>query len=107
MRRLVVMLGLCCLGFALLVGSGISQEKKDKVKGMLPPMWKSLNLGKDQITKIYTIQTDYRGKVQALEKQIQQLKIEERTEMVKVLTDDQKKLLQKLTVGEDSKKSEK
>src|SRR5438874_1977198 len=105
MHRLVCVTCLVLLGSALLVSSGVSQEKKDKAKGQLPPGWKKLDLSKDQISKIYDIQGKYRGKIRDLEKQIADLKIAERTDMAAVLTPEQKDLYRKLQLGEDTKKS--
>jgi hypothetical protein len=106
--RKSVLAGLVMLGMALLVGTAISGgEKKEKIKGQLPPGWKNLELEKDQVIKIYTIQTSYRSKVKALEEQIKELRAQEKADMVKVLTADQKEKLRKLILGEEKKTSPK
>ncbi len=105
MYRLSALVGMAFLGAALVVGVGVSQDKKDKkVKGILPPGWKKLELDKAQIQKIYEVQTKFRAKIKSLEDQLKELKTEERAEMVKVLTDEQKELLRKLTIGEPKDK---
>ena len=109
MRRLFAALSISLVGLILVTTGADSgdkekdKEKEKKFKGMLPPGWKALKLEKDQITKIYAVQKMYRGKLQDLEDQITALKAMERTEMVKVLTDDQKALLRKLTTGDEVK----
>ena len=103
MNRVVALMCLALFGSALLVTSGVSQEKK--TKGQLPPGWKKLDLSKDQVIKIYDIQGKYKAKIRDLEKQIADLKIAERTDMAAVLTPEQKDLYRKLQLGEDTKKS--
>ena len=104
MFRVTSLMGLAILGAALLVGSGESQEKKDKAKGQLPPGWKKLDLSKEQILKIYDVQGKYKARIRDLEKQIADLRGQEKTEMIAVLTNDQKEMLRKLTLGDDTKK---
>ena len=84
-RRLSCLLGVCMLGTALVVSAGASQDKKDKEKprASLPPGWKKLNLSKDQVAKIYEIQAKYKMELKKLEDQINLLKTQERTDMVK------------------------
>jgi TolA-binding protein len=104
--------GLGILGLALIVGGGISQDaKKDKddkgkVKGQLPPGFKDLDLSKDQITKIYSIQADYKKKISELQTKINELKKTQNQEEFKVLTDDQRDKYLKAK-GVDTKKDEK
>lgn len=104
MLRFHVVVGFGILGLALLVGTGTSQEKKEKVKGQLPPGWSKLELSAEQKAKIYTLQKSYRDKVKQLQKEIQQLQAQERKDMLSVLTDDQKDMLRKLTLGDDTPK---
>jgi hypothetical protein len=95
------------IGLVLIAGTATTQEKKEgeqKVKGMLPPGWKKLNLSKEQVGQIYKVQMQFKEKIQKLEEQITELKTQERSEMVKFLTEDQKTLLRKLTIGEEGKK---
>jgi hypothetical protein len=91
--------GLLVTAAALAVSSGYSQDKKDpqpKGKVSLPANWKKLGLNDDQKTKIYAVRGTYQGKIDALKEQIEQLKKEENSELLKVLTDDQKTLLKKI-----------
>ena len=96
MSRLPVVFGLGILGLALIVGGGASQDaKKDKddkgkVKGQLPPGFKDLGLSKDQISKIYSIQAEYKKKINDLQTKINELKSSQNQEEFKVLTDDQR-----------------
>jgi hypothetical protein len=100
---------------ALLIGGGLyGQDKKDdpvKVKGVLPANWGKLGLSDEQKQKIYKVQADFDQKLAALEKQIKELKAQEKTEMEKVLTDAQKARLKEILLekvpGLDKKPEEK
>jgi hypothetical protein len=99
-------LGSAMLGMALLVGTGVSQDaKKDtpKTKGYLPPGWKSLGLSKDQASEISKVHGKYKSKIASLQEQIDALKLQERQEMVKLLTDEQKDKLRKLILPDEPK----
>lgn len=108
MSQLVRALGLGILMLALLVGAGISGDaKKDNgttKKVGIPTGWKALNLTKEQREKVIAIAMDYRGKIAALQKQIDDLKAQERAEQVKLLTDAQKAILLKGLTGESKEK---
>jgi Spy/CpxP family protein refolding chaperone len=74
-------------------------DKKDpdpKAKGTLRANWKKLGLTDDQTQKIYKVQADYRAKIDVLEQQIKDLRQQEYTDQVKVLTDAQKARLKEL-----------
>jgi hypothetical protein len=101
-----MLLGLCILGLALLVGTSASQEKKDKVKGILPPGWKDLNLSAAQKEKVYEINAQFKVKIDELQKQIKGLETERKKAQVAVLNEEQKELLAKITLGEAKKKEE-
>src|SRR4051794_32043421 len=91
LRVSVVMLAL-----AALLGMVYAQDKdkeKDKstkhdkppvkVRGQLPPYYKKLGLRDDQVQKVYRVRADYKGKVDALKKKIDQLKADEREDLEK------------------------
>jgi hypothetical protein len=104
MVRTSALVGMAVLGLAILVGTGTSQDaKKDpvKTKAYLPPGWKALGLTKEQSLEVSKIHGNYKTKIKALEDQIMEAKSQERQEMVKLLTVDQKDKLQKLVIGED------
>ena len=61
-----------------------------KIKPALPQGFKSLGLSKEQISKIYSVQIDYRTKIADLKKHISDLDDKEKTEVFKVLTEDQR-----------------
>jgi hypothetical protein len=108
MSQLARLMGLGLLGLALVVGVGTSGDKKDKDTGKgktpnLPPGWKALMLSKDQTTKVHGIMADYKDKIDELNKKVGELKAQERADMIKVLTDEQKALYLKGLTGEDSK----
>lgn len=102
---------LVVLALALLVGGLYGQQTVSdstdtpaKFKGMLPPNWGKLGLSDDQKQKIYRVQAEYAAKIAELERQIQALREQERTEMAKFLTDAQKTKLKELTLGKDANK---
>ncbi len=104
MVRLSLSLCLGLASLALLVASGSGQDKKEtKVKGTLPPGWKALNLSAEQKDKVYGLRADFKAKIIKLEEQIKDLKSQEKAELFKVLSDEQKTLLRKLALGEDGK----
>jgi hypothetical protein len=113
MSRLPIVFGLVILGLALVVAGGATQEKgkdkddKGKVKGTLPQGFKDLGLSKDQITKIYTIQGDYKKKISELDAKIKEYKSQQFQDELKVLTDEQREKYLKSkgldTKGKDDK----
>src|SRR5579871_6639630 len=94
------------LGAAMLLLSTpwlAGQEKKDsdkdppksgesavKARGQLPQYWRQLGLSDDQRKKVYEVQTTYKSRLEALEKQVKELRDQERKELEKVLTAEQK-----------------
>lgn len=110
MFRFSWILGVGLVVLLLCVTNGFTGgEKKDtgKAKGMLPDSWKKLNLTDEQKQKVYKIQMEAKAKIEKINEQINQVKIDERSEMLKVLSEDQKSLLRKLTLGEDTPKKDK
>ena len=105
MLRLSLSLCLGLASLALLVASGSGQDakKETKIKGMLPQGWKALKLMDAQKQKVYGIQAEYRHKIEKLEEQIKELKAQEKMEMFKVLTEEQKAALRKSLLGEGGK----
>jgi hypothetical protein len=77
-------------------------------KGQLPPGWKSIGLTDSQKAQLYTIQGNYRSKIDDLEQKIRELRQQERAEELKVLTDAQKARLKEIVeekvTGDVSKK---
>ena len=101
-KSLVISLSMIC--FALLIHYGNSQppvKESGKIKIYTPPGWKELNLTLEQKAKITAIQKDFRSKIQTLEKQIKDLKAQEKKEMINVLDEAQKEQLRKLVAGEE------
>src|SRR5262249_32039427 len=98
MRRVPVIFGMVALGLALLVSAGATQDakkdkdekKESKFKPALPAGFKALMLSKDQIKKIYSIQTEYHGKIVELQAKLDELKDQRSQEEFKVLTTDQR-----------------
>jgi len=94
----VFVAALCCVSPA-----------QDKAKGQLPANFKKLGLRDDQVSKIYSIQSNYRSKVSELTKQINDLKAKEKAEVDAILTAEQKTRLKEILTGEskDPKKDSK
>lgn len=92
-------IGFIALAFALMLSGGLlGQDKKEAPapKGQLPAQWKKLSLSDEQIKKIYSVQTDYRGKIAELEDKVKELRKQERADLEKVLTDGQKTRLKEI-----------
>jgi hypothetical protein len=94
-------------GIIVLTGNGLySQDKKDdtapKVKVALPAGWGKLELTADQKASIHKVQIKYKEDIDKLKDKIKDLQTEEKQEMVKLLTPEQKKKLQELATGGDS-----
>jgi hypothetical protein len=111
MVRSSVLLGVLTLALA---GGGLlgQDAKRDagKAKGQLPQNWSKLGLSDEQKQKVYTIQTQYKEKIEALEKQLGDLKKKQMDEMSKVLTAAQKARLREIVsekVGADDKPDDK
>jgi len=99
-------------GFACLSADSLqSQEKKDappsKAKGFLPSSYGKIGLTDDQKQEIYKVQAKYKEEVKKLEDKIAEVRIEERKEINKVLTPDQRKKLAEVITGETSKEEPK
>jgi hypothetical protein len=107
MHRFPVLVGMATLGLALLVRVGAAQDAKkvgDKViKGSVPAGWKALKLSEDQAKKIQAIDAEYKTKIAELNRKIELLQRQSRSEMAKQLTDDQKALLAGLKPTGDSR----
>lgn len=95
MTRLRLGVGVVALVVAL--GSLHGQEKKEPpAKGQLPQQWKKLGLTEEQTKKIYSVQSEYRGKIAELEDKVKELRKQERVELERVLTDAQKARLKEI-----------
>jgi Spy/CpxP family protein refolding chaperone len=73
----------------------------------LPQGWKQLGLSDEQKKKIYAIEDEYNPKIAALQKQIDDLKNDEKAKKYAVLTEDQKKHLKELRDAKDGGAEEK
>lgn len=82
----------------------VKADSKDSKKGRLPPQYGKLGLTDPQKTKIYAVQGKYEDQLDALEKQISDLKAKRDHEVETVLTDDQRKILKALVESKDDKK---
>jgi hypothetical protein len=101
--------GLCIAVTALAVGVlaggwlfGDDKKPDDptKSKGTLPQHYKKLGLTDKQQQDIYKIQAGYHDKIEDLQRQLDDLKKQEKADIEKVLTDDQKARLKELLIGD-------
>jgi Spy/CpxP family protein refolding chaperone len=81
-------------------------DAKDGKKGRLPAQYGKLGLTDAQKTKVYGVQGKYEDQLDALEKQISDLKAKRDQEVEAVLTADQRKILKALVESKDDKKPE-
>jgi Spy/CpxP family protein refolding chaperone len=98
MFRALFMLGIGTF-VALAASSLIQADDKSegaRMRGSLPASWAKLGLSDEQKQQIYTIQSEFRTKIDDLRRQIRRLEKEERTGMEKVLTDAQRARLREL-----------
>jgi hypothetical protein len=86
-----------------------SQDRKapDKVDTKqtrtLPAGWSLLKLTKEQKEKIHVIRDSYKAKIDELQKQIKDLRDQEKDELLKVLTPAQKKRLEEIAPGKPAR----
>jgi Spy/CpxP family protein refolding chaperone len=75
-----------------------ADDKKESPKGgeKLPAQWGKLGLSDDQKSKICAVQDEYKTQIDALEKQIKELRHKEKLAMEEVLTDGQKARLKEI-----------
>jgi len=83
------------------------EAKPDAKKGRLPAQYGKLGLTDAQKTKIYGVQGKYEDQLDALEKQISDLKAKRDQEIETVLSDDQRKILKALVESKDDKGKDK
>ncbi len=78
----------------------IADDKKDPpLTGTLPANYGKLGLSEEQKQKIYRIQADYDAKQAALKKQLDDLKGQEKTDLEKILSPEQKQKLKDILSG--------
>jgi Spy/CpxP family protein refolding chaperone len=70
-----------------------------KMRGQLPQNWSKLGLSDKQKQDIYKVQNEYMTKIDALRKQMDDLRAAEKKEMEKVLTPAQKERLKEILTG--------
>ena len=83
------------------VGSRAADDPKTqpKFRGQLYAKWRELGLTDEQKQHIYKIQSEYRAKIDELEKKAKELRREERSKAQEVLTAAQKARLKELLSG--------
>jgi hypothetical protein len=75
---------------------GDVKSESSRVRGVLPQNWSKLGLTDQQKQQIYSVQNEYRAKIDEMQKQINALRRKERGEMEKILTDAQKARLREV-----------
>jgi hypothetical protein len=82
MKKLQLMLG-GVLAVALIGGGMLfGDDPKPKGQGRLPPNWSKLGLSDDQKRQIYSIEAEYKSKIDDLQAQIDQLRKKERAPQI-------------------------
>ena len=113
-RSLLPMIPLL-IGLALLLPGALTAqnesdtpavEKEQDPRGPLPFYYGKLGLDDEQKTKLYTIQEDYEARIEAIRKQIAQLRGEQDAKMQMLLTPGQKLRLKELREAAAKKKAE-
>ncbi len=84
----------------LIGGDEKKPDEPPKARGTLPIYWKQLGLTRDQVQDVYKIQSKYTSEIDKLRAKIDALKAEEKAELEKMLSDEQKKKLKELRSGE-------
>jgi TolA-binding protein len=87
-------------------GTGKTETKEARVRGVLPQYYGKISLSDEQKQKIYKIQNEYSDRIDELEKKIEDLKAERNSKYMKELTKAQKERLEELKKARD-KDSEK
>jgi hypothetical protein len=101
-----VLLGGLLLGDDPKKAADTKADPAPKTNHTLPADWKKLGLSDEQKKKIYAVEDDYGPKIAALQKQIDDLKNEEKTKRYAVLTEEQKKHLKEIRDSKDGGKEE-
>jgi len=109
LRSFVVAAGLLAVCSPWVAGDDPPKAKEPaaKMRGQLPQNWGKLGLSEEQKQKVYTVQNEYKAKIDALRRQVTELQTQERKDMENVLTDAQKTRLRELAASKapaDTKK---
>jgi Spy/CpxP family protein refolding chaperone len=95
---LVALVGLCTT-WAEGQDKASDKEPPTKMRGQLPSNWSKLGLTDEQKQKTYRIRNEYRTKIDALQRQVEELRNKERKELETILTDAQKARLREILAG--------
>lgn len=97
-RMLIVLVALVGLCTTWAGGQEKAKEKEAsaKMRGQLPQNWGRLGLTDEQKQRVYKIQNEYGTKIDALQKQIEELRTKMREERDNVLTDAQRARLREI-----------
>jgi len=73
-----------------------TKQDAPKARGTLPTNWSKLGLSAEQKQKIYSIRSEHRTKIEALQRELKELQKKELEECAKVLTEAQKARLREI-----------
>lgn len=99
-RSFIGILTVALLSCGMLFGD--EKSGASRVKGQLPANFSKLGLSDKQKQQIYTTQSQYRGRIEKLETEIKNLKEQERTAIVKVLTPAQRERFKEIVAEKGS-----
>jgi Spy/CpxP family protein refolding chaperone len=120
MRRLISATGFALVASALLLlpmsyaqdakkaddAKPAAKKERAEPRGRVPNYYGRLGLSDEQKTKVYAIQDKYDDQIQALQKQIAEIRTKQEAEIAAVLTDSQKKILAEIVDAAKKKKAE-
>jgi hypothetical protein len=79
------------------------EDNPPPIKVALPTHWKKLGLSDQQHRDVLRVKGTYAAKIAELEQKVKDLKAEEKTELLMLLTETQKTRLKEILVGETPK----
>lgn len=88
------------------VAAKADKKEPKKARGRVPAYFAQVGLSGEQREKIYSLQADYNGKIDELQKQVAELESKRDAEVEAVLTDAQKKQLDELRAAAKKKADE-
>ena len=96
MQRIWLLAGVLSIG--LMAGGLFGDDKSPapRGRGVLPPNWSKLGLTDEQKQHVYSVEARYRARIDELERQIKQVRKEERAALERVLTSAQRARLREI-----------
>jgi hypothetical protein len=106
LRFVVSMLVIAAMTSGFLLGDDKNEKDPVIVKAQLPRYYGKLDLNDRQKKTIYSLRAKYASKIEELQRQIDELKAQEKKDLDKVLTDAQMARLKEIRAGGAAKEKE-